>query len=242
LSSETFPLFFHVLHALEWLYARFSVHGDRAIFDAREFTWTRELEVSFPAIRTELERVLATREPVPSFQEISPEQRAITDDDGWKTYVLHAYGVRANRNCRECPATAAAVERIPGMKTALFSILVPGKRIPPHRGPYKGLLRCHLGLVVPGPPGAAGIRVATNDARWEEGRALVFDDTFEHEAWNESAGQRVVLFIDFLRPMHFPLAALNRAILRAILKSKYGRQSMQRFSDWYAERGIDAGF
>jgi beta-hydroxylase len=234
-------LFFHVLHAIEWLFARFSVHGDRAVFDAREFAWTRELEASFPAIRAELERLLARREPVPAFHEISPEQRAITDDDRWKTYVLHAYGARANRNCRECPETAAAAERIPGMQTALFSILAPGKRIPPHRGPYKGLLRCHLGLVVPGPSGAAHMRVASTDVAWEEGRALVFDDTFEHEVWNGSDGQRIVLFIDFLRPMYFPLAALNRAILRAIVKSNYGRESMQRFSDWYAERGIDAG-
>lgn len=219
---------------------RFSVHPEREIYDSADFPWTRELEASWPAIRAELARVMAGREPIPSFQEISPEQQAITQDDKWKTYVLYAYGARANRNCRECPQTAAAVERIPGMKTAFFSILSAAKHIPSHRGPYKGLLRCHLGLIVPGPAAACRIRVGASEAGWQEGRVLVFDDTFHHEVWNDSAGERVVLFIDFVRPMRFPLAAINQAILRLIVWSPYGRRTLRRFADWYALRGIRA--
>jgi aspartyl/asparaginyl beta-hydroxylase (cupin superfamily) len=207
MRTAHFPFFFHLLHAFERLFVRFSLHAER--------------------------------EPIPSFQELSPEQRAITQDDKWKTYVLYAYGARANRNCRECPQTAAAVERIPGMKTAFFSILSAGKHIPSHRGPYKGLLRCHLGLVVPA-PAACRMRVGTREARWQEGRALVFDDTFHHEVWNDSAEERVVLFIDFVRPMRFPLGAINDAILRLIVRSPYGRRTMRRFADWYALHGIHA--
>lgn len=239
MSEEKFPFFFHVLHAMERLYARFSVPSEREIYDNDTFPWLRDLERATPAIQRELAAVLSNREAIPPFQEISPEQRAITQDDRWRTYVLYAYGVRANRNCSLCPETAAAVAKIPGMKTALFSILSGHKHIPPHRGPYKGLLRCHLGLSVP-QPDACRIRVGAQFAGWQEGRALVFDDTFEHEVWNDGDAPRVVLFIDFVRPMRVPLRWVNSTVLWLILHSPYGRQSMRRFSDWYAERGIDA--
>jgi beta-hydroxylase len=240
MRTAHFPAFFYVLHALERFYVRHSLHPEREIYDAADFPWTRELEASTPAIREELVRLLRGGEPIPNFQDVSPEQRAITDDDKWKTYVLYAYGARANRNCRECPQTAAAVERIPGMKTAFFSILSGHKHIPAHRGPYKGLLRCHLGLVVPGAPGECRIRVGDRHAGWQEGRALVFDDTFEHEVWNDTPAERVVLFVDFARPMRFPLPALNEAILRLIVGAPYGRRTVRRFASWYAAHGIHA--
>jgi ornithine lipid ester-linked acyl 2-hydroxylase len=74
-----------------------------------------------------------------------------------------ARGTRTPRrraaNCASCPHTAALLETIPGVVTAFFSILSPHKHIPPHRGPYRGVVRCHLGLMVPGPPDACGISV-----------------------------------------------------------------------------------
>jgi aspartyl/asparaginyl beta-hydroxylase (cupin superfamily) len=239
-GEPRFPLFFHGLHAIERWFVRHSVHGEAAIHRNADFPWVAALEAQWPAIRAELDHVMARGEPIPPFQEISPEQRAITQDDRWRTFVLYAYGAKARRNCRECPATAAAVERIPGMKTAMFSILAGGKHIPAHRGPYKGLLRCHLGLRVPGPPGAARIRVGAAMAHWREGEALVFDDTFDHEAWNDSDEARVVLFIDFVRPMRAPLSWLNEGILRAIVGSPYGRRNVRSFAQWYRLRGIEA--
>jgi ornithine lipid ester-linked acyl 2-hydroxylase len=225
---------------MERLYARSSLQAECEIYDNAAFPWVRELEAATPAIQRELAALLARGEAIPPFQEISPEQQAITQDDRWRTYVLHAYGVRAHRNCEQCPETAAAVARIPGMKTALFSILSGHKHIPAHRGPYKGLLRCHLGLSVPERQ-ACRIRVGKQMSGWQEGRALIFYDTFEHEVWNDGAAQRVVLFIDFVRPMRAPLRWINAAVLAGILHSPYGRRTIRRFSDWYAERGVDAG-
>jgi aspartyl/asparaginyl beta-hydroxylase (cupin superfamily) len=235
-----FPFFFHLLHAVERVFVRFSVHGEAPVHRNDDFPWVAALESDWRAIRAELDAVMLRREPIPAFQEISPEQAAITQDDRWRTYVLYAYGVKAGRNCRECPATAAAVERIPGMRTALFSILDGGKHIPPHRGPYKGLLRCHLGLRIPGPPGAVRLRVDGVQTAWKEGDALVFDDTFEHEVWNDSDAVRVVLFVDFVRPLRAPLSWINEAVLKLIVGSPYGRANIRRFAAWYRERGIDA--
>ena len=72
------------------------------------------------------------------------------------------------------------------MKTAFFSILAPGKHLPPHRGPYKGVMRYHLGLLIPEPAEQCGIRVDTETRHWAEGESMIFDDTFEHEAWNDT--------------------------------------------------------
>lgn len=239
-GSVPFPAFFHILHAIEWLYERASRQPARAIYDPAEFPWTQALEASWPGILQELKAVLADRERIPAFHEISPEQRAITQDEKWKTYILYAYGARANHNCRACPRTRSAVERIPGMKTAFFSILAGHKHIPAHRGPYKGVLRCHLGLIVPDSPDACRIRVGDSLTRWQPGKAVIFDDTVAHEAWNDSDEDRVVLFIDFSRPMYAPISWLNELVMRLILWSPYGRATVRRFRRWYEERGIVA--
>ena len=225
---------------MERCYERASRQTPRPIYPSGEFAWTRELEAAWPQILSELRVVLKDRGLIPAFHEISPEQRAITRDENWKTYVLHAYGARANHNCRACPRTAAAVERIPGMKTAFFSILAGGKRIPAHRGPYKGLLRCHLALIVPSPDASCRIRVGDSIAHWQEGRTLIFDDTFSHEVWNDSTEDRVVLFIDFSRPMRAPVSWLNELVMRLIRWSPYARITARRFRRWYEERGIVA--
>ncbi len=239
-GSRSFPAFFQVLHAMERCYERASRQRPRPIYPSDEFAWTRELEAAWPQILSELRVVLKDRGLIPAFHEISPEQRAITQDEEWKAYVLHAYGARANHNCRACPRTAAAVERIPGMKTAFFSILAGGKCIPAHRGPYKGLLRCHLALIVPSPDASCRIRVGDSIAHWHEGRTLIFDDTFSHEVWNDSMEDRVVLFIDFSRPMRAPVSWLNELVMRLIRWSPYARITAKRFRRWYEERGIVA--
>src|SRR5581483_6553925 len=97
-----------------------------------------------------------------------------------------AYGVRVDENCRRCPETTRILKTIPGMQTAFFSILQPDMHIDPHSGPYGGVLRFHLALKVPEPRTACRIRVGGDIRSWEEGKSLVFDDTYEHEAWNES--------------------------------------------------------
>ena len=187
--------------------------------------------------------MLRTEAAVPPFQEISPEAGALTQDAHWRTFVFHAYGHRAARNCELCPLTVALCEAIPGMKTAFFSIISPGKTIPPHRGPYNGLLRCHLGLIVPPdtPSAQCRMRVGEHVFGWTEGRTVVFDDTFEHEVWNPTDGLRVVLFLDVLRPMRFPLNLINDGLIRLVAASPYGRRCIARFNDWYARQGVAAG-
>lgn len=210
-----------IVFGLDAFCVRWSKVGNRPFFEAGDFAWASKVEAEFPAIRAELDRLLKHREQLPNFQDISKEQKWLTTDDGWKTVVFYAYGLKVPGTCKLCPSTARALKHIPGMKTAMFSIFSPNKHIPPHRGPYKGVLRYHLGLKVPEPAEACGIRVADETRHWHEGESMIFDDAFEHEAWNNTDEVRAVLFVDFVRPMRFPGSLVNRLLIWLIALSPF---------------------
>jgi ornithine lipid ester-linked acyl 2-hydroxylase len=236
-----------LLRQLDRLYASSSVVGTPAFFDPALFPWTRTLEQEWGLIRAELDDVLRHRDHLPSFHDLSPEQAGISTDDRWKTFFFYAYGIRADGNCERCPETTRLLGAIPGLTTAFFSILGPRKRLPPHRGPYRGVIRYHLGLRIPEPATACGIRVGDEVRHWEEGSSLVFDDTYEHEAWNETDEDRAVLFVDFVRPLRPPASVVNGAFIRAIGLSPFvlGRKGSyleweRRFED-AVNRAADGG-
>jgi beta-hydroxylase len=118
------------------------------------------------------------------------------------------------------------------MTTAFFSILSPRKHIPDHRGPYKGVLRYHLALMIPEPRESCRIRVDDQFAHWDEGKSLLFDDSYDHEAWNDSDGIRVVLFMDVIRPLKAPINQLNKFVIGAISRSPYIGDAKKRHLDW----------
>ena len=219
---------------LERMAARQSKIGDGVFFDPSVFPWHARLEAEWQTIRDELDRVMQRVEELPNFQDLSARQRGLVNDDRWKTYFFRAFGFKSERNCHECPRTAALLDGIPGLKVAFFSILAPGKHLPPHRGKHKGLIRYHLGLRIPGPAGACRIRIADQVRAWEDGRSLVFDDTHEHEVWNDTADYRAVLFLDIARPMRFPMSVLNWLVNHLIAASPLVQQAKRNHEDWEA--------
>jgi aspartyl/asparaginyl beta-hydroxylase (cupin superfamily) len=221
-----------VLHRLERAVVRSSLVPTTPFLPTSTFGWIPALEAQWRTIRDELDGVLAYRDALPNFQDISIDQASITDDDGWKTFFFFAYGFRSEANCARCPRTAALLDGVPGLTTAFFSILAPGKEIPEHRGPWRGVLRYHLALKVPEPAGAAGISVGGETAHWQEGRSLLFDDGYEHRAWNGTDGVRVVLFADVLRPLRPPVDRVNRALIWAIGRSPFIQDSKNRHQAW----------
>jgi ornithine lipid ester-linked acyl 2-hydroxylase len=208
------------LWSFERTMATHSMVADRALPERASFPWLSRLEDATASIRRELDAILAHRHLLPAFHEISPDQRSITSDDGWKTFFLYGFGKRSAANCARCPVTAATLAWIPGITTAFFSILAPGKHVPRHRGIYKGLLRAHLGVKVP-KPDRCRMEIDGNTVRWREGEAIVFDDTFQHEVWNDSDEDRVVLLVDVLRPLPTSIHLLNRALVAAVAASPY---------------------
>lgn len=217
--------------------AHCSVHGDPPIYDSRHFPWVAEVEANWHKVRAELDAVMKYRDAMPSFQEIVKEVGMIQGDDQWKTFFLKGVGMDCEENARHCPETMKVLEMIPGCTTGFFSILSPRKHIPHHRGPWAGVLRLHLGLMVPEPQHMCRIRIANEVYAWQEGKAVVFDDTYNHEVWNDTDGYRVVLFVDFERPLLRPVSWLNHwimnlAALAPFLREAKGKQKASEKKFW----------
>jgi ornithine lipid ester-linked acyl 2-hydroxylase len=221
-----------VIKKLESLVPEYSLVGDSTFFSIDQFPWAKELEANWQVIRKELDEVLPYADALPNFQDISPRQGKIANDDRWKTYFFCAFGFRSQQNCDRCPETTRLLEKVPGLKVAFFSILAPGKHIPEHRGKHKGLIRYHLGLKVPEPKDACRIRINNDIAYWEEGKSLIFDDTFYHEAWNDTNDYRVVLFLDVARPMRFPMSFVNWLVCTIIALSPIVQVAKGNHQNW----------
>lgn len=227
-----------VLHGLERWILRYSEVPTTPFLPVESLPWVARLEAGVPAIQAELDQVLQYRDDLPNFQDISTDQASITDDDRWKTYFFFAYGFRSEANCARCPETTRLLEQIPGLTTAFFSILSPHKHIPEHRGPWRGVLRYHLALKIPEPADQCGISVGGEIAHWSEGKSLLFDDGYDHFAWNDTDGIRVVLFMDVLRPLRPPADRVNKGLIKAISYSPFVRDGKARHLDW--ERRFEA--
>lgn len=220
-----------LLMPLEKIWFRYSLVGHTELLDPARFPWTRELEENWRLIQAELDQVLQTRDSAPNYIDLSDEAAGLTERDNWKSFFFYAYGVRVPDNCARCPNTAALLKRIEGMKSGFFSIMLPGTHLKPHRGHFAGVLRYHLALRIPDVE-ACGLRVGSQVVHWEEGKSVIFDDTFEHEAWNHTDGTRVVLFVDFARPLPQPLAAINHAMIWLVAQSSVVRPGIARVAAW----------
>ena len=197
------------------------------------------LERAHPRIRAEVDALLEQRVAMPRYHEVNSPAREISSTTGgrWNVYLLELLGHRPERNRARCPVTCAALEGIPGMVQAFFSVLEPGKSVPLHEGPYLGYLRYHLGVRVPAvdPP---LIRVAGQAYVWKEGEGVIFDDSWPHEVENHSCEPRVVLIVDVRRPLP-PLADwVNRAVLRMIAAPFYGRTVVRRARRYSGEDAV----
>ncbi|MDT8388082.1 MAG: aspartyl/asparaginyl beta-hydroxylase domain-containing protein [Thiogranum sp.] len=224
-----------VFACLGWMERHIITHsrvGATAFFDTALFPWVDTFKSDWPAILAEAQAVLPDLQDLPAFQDISREVAYITNDDKWKTFMLLGYGIRSEVNLRRCPATAGALRHIPGIRTAFFSILEPGKKLPPHRGPYNGLLRLHLGLIVPTPAEQCWIRVDSERRYWQTGEVMIFDDALNHEVHNDTDGLRVILFIDFLRPCRWPINWLNRLVVFIARFSSLVRDAQRNQARW----------
>ncbi len=212
--------------------ARQSLVGDPPIFDSSVLPWTATLEANWRTIRAELDRVLVYREHIPPFQEISPDQTRIARDTRWRTFIFFGFGHRAPRSCEACPETARLLAAIPNLRSAWFSILAPGYHIPSHRGVTKGIIRTHLGLKVPKAAERCRMAIADTSFHWQEGKCVVFDDTYRHEVTNDTDEERVVLIIDVDRPMRLWGRIINNAFLRALRWTAYFQDAKRNLHKW----------
>lgn len=214
-----------------WLQGQSSV-GQGPFFDAARVPGLDALTANWTAIRQEAEALLAERESIPPLGRISPDHRRIASTSAWKSFFLCGHGYQFQENRARCPATAATLDRIPGLVVAFFSIFEPGTHVPAHFGLTKALLNVHLGLIVPDGPERCELRVRDQFRKWSPGELLVFDETFDHEAWNLTTEPRVVLFLHVRRPMHWPGRLAGRLFLSAVRRTSIVQD---------ARRALEAG-
>jgi beta-hydroxylase len=197
--------------------------------DLSEYPELAVLAENYPVIRAECEALIHGQVRIPGMEELTSYTSGGIHQIAWKSFMFKS-GAFIDENCALAPNTAALLRQIPGVYTAFFSVLEPHQHIKAHWGYWKGFVRYHLGVVIPDDnrDGKCWIRINPdaqdrNQAReaieqgaryfWHNGEAVLFDDTFLHDAANESDQVRVVLFLDLARKMPWPLALLNRLFL-----------------------------
>jgi len=178
-------------------------------YDTAAFDWVGAVEAEWRTIRDEIAPVLASgRDGFRPYIQAEANQprlddNPLLDSPDWSTLFLCDNGVVSEEAIARFPKTweavqAAPLTRIPNSApTVMFSLLRPGARINPHNGVHNARLICHLPLIV---PSNCGFRVGNDVREWEEGKILIFDDSIEHEAWNNSDQDRLVLIFDVWRP------------------------------------------
>jgi|TARA_R110000824_G_scaffold292316_1_gene480709 aspartyl/asparaginyl beta-hydroxylase (cupin superfamily) len=188
--------------------------GDQPFFNARCLKITEALEHYYSNIQEEYKKVMERYDELPPFQEFSPHQKYISNDDKWKLFFLRGATLWFKKNCLQMPYTYGILKIHDEVVSAYISVLGPNKRLNPHFGPYSGILRLHLALDIPD-ENKCYMEVAGIRKPWIQGKCMLFDDTYEHFAVNDSDKKRAVLFMDILKPLPEPWNTLNRVILFA---------------------------
>nr|AGU10059.1 Aspartyl/Asparaginyl beta-hydroxylase [uncultured organism]AGU12103.1 Aspartyl/Asparaginyl beta-hydroxylase [uncultured organism] len=197
--------------------------AQRAFFERDEFAWVAAIEAETAEMRAELESVVAAEQGFAPYVQSTPDRPApanpLLDDPSWSAFQLWRGGERVEPNASSCPHTMAALDHAPipviagRSPMAIFSLLKPGTHILPHHGMLNTRLICHLPLIA---PAGCGLRVGAETRAWQTGEMLIFDDSFEHEAWNRGTDSRIVLLFEVWRP---ELTADERAALTDIFEA-----------------------
>jgi aspartate beta-hydroxylase len=187
---------------------------------ARDFPNAAKFQENWEKIRDEAIQVRL--EKMPRFHDLMPEQADISANDGldWRMFILKAYGVAVPENVARMPTLAKILAECPEVKSATISFLAPRKHIPEHRGPFRGIMRFHLGLRIPKEPSgrpATIMMIDHKEYRISDGDILLWDDTFPHEVLNNADEPRIALLLDVWRPrMPVDMEILSRVIVGVV--------------------------
>jgi len=195
----------------------------REFYERSEFPWLAEMEAAIPAMQEELREVIARTQEFQPYVQGQPNRprpnNPLLDDPSWGAHYFWKDGVEITENSVHCPKTMAALAAAPipviqeRSPMALYSVLEPGTHIAPHYGMLNTRLICHIPLIL---PTDCVLRVGGETRPWQAGEALIFDDSFEHEAWNRSEQRRVILLFEIWRP---EISAAERRALTTIFEA-----------------------
>jgi aspartyl/asparaginyl beta-hydroxylase (cupin superfamily) len=196
------------------------------IYDSAQFPWVNSILSHLDEIAIELchlEKQRARR----IFHTVWPD---FTLSGEWAAMWLRLYGEPFHDNAKLCPKTIGAVACVPRLGGWLgFSAMGPRTHVKPHCGVTNAKLRCHLPIELN--PGESRIRVHDQIYSWKKYEILIFDDSFEHEVWNDGDARRVVLIFDIFHPdLSLEEVAFLEQIENVTVKEKYN-ELMNRYLD-----------
>jgi aspartate beta-hydroxylase len=208
----------HAGDALRWIYGH-RIDAPPIMDMRRDFPNGARFAAAWKAMRDEALAIARNAEHIPRFHDIMREQEAISANDGrdWRMHVMMAYGAAVEKNLARAPVMRRLLAECPEVLSATYSYLAPGKHIPEHRGPFRGIMRFHVGLSMPrdahGELGAT-LWVDHEPHLLDNGDCMLWDDTFPHEVLNATDDVRIALLLDVWRPRQPPdMAALSSVIV-----------------------------
>ena len=178
---------------------KFTDKNPKFFYDPSDFSFLDPLVSSFAAIRQELLDLIEMG-PEDQWMNTFPHYVKSEKYKAWKVFSFIFFNMKLPRNARICPKTAALIYSIPEILSCDYSYLNEHTHVQPHKGYSRMVLRCHLPLIVPDEK-LCGLRVGDQIRHWKEGELMIFDDSFEHEAWNKTDKKRVVLMFDIPNPL-----------------------------------------
>ena len=195
----------------------------RQFYNPKEFLWMEELKNNWQSIRDEAKTVMECPDLFAPYLKSDPSQATseeveLLDNTDWSAYYLIKDSVKQEDNIKRCPVTMNSLKKapldfIPGRTpSVLYSLLYPHTHIPPHTGMLNTRLICHLPLVV---PKNCKFRVGNETIEWVEGEPIAFDDSINHEAWNNSNEKRIILLFEIWRP---ELSERERVLISKIIE------------------------
>ncbi len=200
--------------------------GDRpAFYDPATLPWVKILEDNWVIIRDEM---FALKDSRP--QRLQPyfiNKSMSFPPKSWQTMGLYFWTFTMHRNCRSCPQTVNILKSIPNLVSCSLSLLEPNSNINPHQGDTDAVIRCHLGLSIPGTLPDCGLQVDMEKHSWQEGKVLPFCDARSHTAWNHTKGKRYVLILDVMRP---EFSRQKDSVCAKVLASSILQMLYQRYS------------
>ncbi len=195
----------------------------REFYERDEFPWMEQMEAAIPDMQEELAQVLRETAQFDPYVKSHPDRprpnNPLLDDSNWGAHYFWKNGEAIADNIAKCPKTVAALSAAPipiiqdRSPMALYSVLEPDTHIAPHVGLLNTRLICHIPLII---PSDCALRVGSETRPWKDGEALIFDDSFEHEAWNRSRERRVILLFEIWRP---EISETERSALTTIFEA-----------------------
>jgi beta-hydroxylase len=221
LRTAATPLFL-TMKGVNWLVSRNTV--DAPFHDPARFAWREQVQELCGPIQQEIRVLQEHMQHVPRVHDLVPKTGMHYPVSDWRHVTLKYNGLVIDDHCALFPSAAKILDLVPGISLLAISVLRPGEVVASHAHIYRGFLIFHLGLKIPAQNPDCALRVHGEARSWEEGRILVIDPTYEHDAWNRTDEDRIIVLCEFSRPDSGRFAKLiDVAYQRALVLTPVGQ-------------------